>query len=81
MKLVPKIPFLPFKTDYNTIVPIGEWTGWYFSEELKHAKTLGYKIVPLKEAYLFNKGKPFNKFIEHFSQTYMLPVQSNNLLK
>ena len=41
------IMFLPYKQDFNTIVPTGTWEGWYFSEELKYAQTLGYKIIPL----------------------------------
>lgn len=60
------IPFLPYKTDEFTISPLGSWNGWYFSEEIKHAKSLGYIIKPLNKAYLFERGRPFDSYINTF---------------
>ena len=58
-------PFLPYKDAYGTLIfPTGKFTGVYFSEELKFAKTLGYEIIPLR-GYLFEKKpSPFKGIIE-----------------
>lgn len=45
---------LPVKSAKGLIFPLGIWEGWYFSEELKFAKTNGYKIKVLK-GYTFNR--------------------------
>ena len=43
------MPVLPVKYKNSTICPIGKWTDWYFSEELKEAQNkYGYKITVLK---------------------------------
>ena len=57
-------PFLPYKDKKGTLVfPTGKFTGIYFSEELKHALTLGYEIIPLR-GYLFEqRPSPFHGFI------------------
>lgn len=57
------IPFLPVKTDAGLIFPVGKWTGIYFSEELKYAKTLGYKIR-LIDGYSFEKSQPFEEYVK-----------------
>ena len=56
---------MPVHRDGKLISPIGTWSGVYFSEELKYAKSLGYTVKPL-EGYAFNRGKPFNSFVEDF---------------
>lgn len=43
----------------NLGVPLGKWTSWYFSEELKFAQ--GYKITVLK-------GYQFDRVIDVFSK-------------
>lgn len=48
---------------YRTIAPVGTWTGWYFSEELKEAKQLGY-AYNIRRGYLFDKETIFKDFIE-----------------
>jgi hypothetical protein len=48
---------------YRTIAPVGSWTGWYFSEELKEAKKLGY-TYKIRSGYLFEKKTIFKEFIE-----------------
>lgn len=42
-------PFLPYRDKNNTFVfPTGKFVGVYYSEELKYARDLGYKIIPLR---------------------------------
>lgn len=58
-------PFLPLRDKKtNTLFfPTGDFVGVYYSEELKYAQGLGYKIVPIR-GYLFEKKpSPFNNFI------------------
>ena len=38
------IPLLQVRRNGETISPLGTWTDWYFSEELKLAMTLGYNF-------------------------------------
>lgn len=60
-------PILPYKDFKNgrTIYPIGKWTATYFSEELKEAIKLGYKINPII-GYEFDKIDLFIDYINHF---------------
>ena len=62
-----KIPILPTKIKTNsgwrTIFPVGSWTGWYFSEELKNASKYGY-IFEIHEGFLFDKTNLFSEFVE-----------------
>ena len=46
--------------------PKGEWTGWYFSEEVKYAISLGYKIKLRGIGYQFDKGKPLKEYVDVF---------------
>jgi len=48
-----------------TIYPLGRFSGWYFSEELKYAANCGYKIE-IDDGYLYNKEKIFADFINEF---------------
>lgn len=58
------IGLLPVRTKTNLIFPLGEWEGWYFSEELKFAKENGYEIEVIK-GYKFNKvNSLFKSFVE-----------------
>ena len=56
------IPLLQVKHEGRTIAPLGTWTDWYFTEELKLATTLGYTFEVL-EAVLFERGKVFSKYV------------------
>ena len=42
-----------------TLSPLGEWTGWYQSEEIKNAEKYGYKFEILR-GYKFEKAIIFN---------------------
>ena len=58
-----KKPLLPYKKDDGTIIfPTGRFLGVYFSEELKYAVSLGYKVYPIC-GYIFDrKESPFKPF-------------------
>ena len=59
-------PFLPRRIEGRTVFTLGSFRGWYFSEELKYAKSLGYQIN-LQQGYKFERGKHiFTKYINHF---------------
>jgi hypothetical protein len=47
--------------------PLGEWAGWYFSEEIKAAieANVGYDITYLK-GIKFERGSPFTKYVNAF---------------
>jgi hypothetical protein len=47
----------------RTIAPLGSWEGLYFSEEIKNAKKLGYKIEIIR-GYLFDSGYIFKDYVE-----------------
>ena len=45
------IPLLQVRRNGKTLTPLGTWTDWYFSEELKYAEKLGYKFEVLEGVY------------------------------
>lgn len=47
---------------YKTISPLGNWKGWYFSEELYNAAKFGYKFNILS-GYLFDRGYVFTDYV------------------
>ena len=57
------IPVLPIKIENLTYFPIGKWKNIYFSEELKLAIKMGYKITPLWGLEYKEKAKIFNNFV------------------
>ncbi|XP_027177654.1 uncharacterized protein LOC113776793 [Coffea eugenioides] len=60
-----KRPFLPYRNDKDGILlfPTGEFVGVYYSEELKYARDLGYKVLPIC-GYLFQKMEsPFKDYV------------------
>lgn len=57
-------PFLPYKDKFGTLIfPTGRFIGVYYSEELKYARELGYKIIPLRGYMFQKKASPFEGFI------------------
>ena len=59
-------PLLLHKIDGRMYNPLGKWTGWYFSEEAKLAKSYGYNIKVLY-GYKFDKSENiFNSFITNY---------------
>jgi DNA polymerase type B, organellar and viral len=72
-----KLPILPFKSrtiDNRILYPYGVFTEVYFSEELKAAEKLGYKIKLLK-GQSFSRAKMFNNYIEDF---YLIKKESES---
>ncbi|KAG2481366.1 hypothetical protein PVAP13_J672500 [Panicum virgatum] len=57
-------PFLPYKQKDGTLIfPTGRFIGVYFSEELKYAESIGYKVYPIC-GYLFDRVEsPFKEFV------------------
>jgi hypothetical protein len=56
-------PFLLTKIKGRTIAPIGTWSGWYFSEELKYAVALGYRIK-VHKGYKYNRDIIFKDYVK-----------------
>lgn len=48
---------------WRTVSPVGTWTGYCFSEEIKYAMKHGYEFEIL-EGYLFEKGYIFSDYID-----------------
>ncbi len=69
------IGVLPYKRKDGNIYPVGKWSGWYYSEELKYAKSLGYKITVLK-GYSFNRVK--DVFHEYIHTIYKMKKEALN---
>ena len=58
------MPPLPIKLNQRTICPLGEWKGWYFSEELKDVvQNYNYEVTIIK-GYLFKKTYIMKDYIE-----------------
>lgn len=47
----------------RTVSPLGKFSGWFFSEELKNAEKFGYSYE-IKRGYLFEKGNIFKDFVD-----------------
>lgn len=65
-----KRPLLPYRDEeHQTLIfPTGEFVGVYYTEELKYARNIGYKIMPLK-GYLFEK-KNSSPFVDYVSNVF-----------
>jgi hypothetical protein len=48
----------------RTVSPLGSFSGWFFSEELKNALKYGYKFDVLR-GYLFDKGYIFKDYVDN----------------
>jgi len=80
-------PVLPFHKEGKTIYPVGNWSGVYFSEELKAVEKLGYEIRLIK-GFEFTQANLFESYINHFYEIKknsigvernMAKLQLNNL--
>lgn len=67
---------LPVRDNSGINFPVGKWTGWYFSEELKFAKENGYNISVI-QGYSFNRES--NVFKEYVDKIY--GIKSNPINK
>lgn len=69
---------LPVKTEVGLTMPVGKWSGWYFSESLKFAKDNGYKIKVLKG---YNFVKELNVFDDYVNTLYEIKSTTKNLVE
>jgi DNA polymerase elongation subunit (family B) len=67
---------LPLRVDTGIIFPTGEWSGMYFSEELKFAKENGYSIN-VKCGYSFEKVS--NVFTNYVQKLYKMKSYPSNV--
>jgi len=57
---------LPIRSKQGIIMPNGEWSGWYFSEELRFAALNGYEIF-VHKGYSFDKqDNVFYSYVKYF---------------
>jgi hypothetical protein len=66
---------LSVRINNGIIQPLGEFKGWYFSEELKFAHSNGYKIKIIK-GYTFNKVE--DVFKDYFEHLYNIKSHSSD---
>ncbi len=59
-------PVLPIEKDNGLIFPLGRFSGVWFSEELKYAQSLGYKIIKVKMAFSFERGNIFKDYVSEY---------------
>ena len=69
-----KNPILPIRSENVSIYGVGQWTGWYYSEELKNAEKYGYQYEIL-EGYIF---KPSNIFEDYVNKIFQMKIASEN---
>ena len=65
---------LPVRTGSGLNSPLGNWEGWYFSEELKFAKENGYSITGLKDIILVKNTES----LTYISDIYKLKANPVN---
>lgn len=68
---------LPYRSKQGLIYPSATWSGWYFSEELKHAIANGYKIKVLR-GYEFSREKDI--FKNYVTDLYKHKSESNDVV-
>nr|GEY54971.1 DNA polymerase-like [Tanacetum cinerariifolium] len=88
-----KRPFLPYRDATGTLIfPTGKFSGVYYTEELKYAKNLGYKINMLYGYFYERKESPFKEIISvlykkrleaknagHIAVSYVYKILMNSL--
>jgi hypothetical protein len=78
------LPILQIHHKGSTISPLGKFTGWFFSEELKMAiDKFGYKAT-INQGYLFDSKNVFKNYVEELyslRQTYSKTEPMNYIAK
>ena len=60
------------------IFPLGKWSGWYFSEELKFARENGYKITFIKGYEFSRESEMFDSYVKDI---YNQKVNASNSVR
>lgn len=63
-----RYPFLPFRVKEKLVFPTGDISGWYAHVEIKKALSFGYKLVSIRDQYVYYKS--FFPFKEYVSSHY-----------
>jgi len=72
-------PVLPVRKDEIVIFPEGRFSGTWFSEELRYAESLGYKIVKSHWGMTFQKStKVFTTLIKKLNQMKITATTTQN---
>jgi hypothetical protein len=72
------LDLLPVRKLEGLIMPTGQWSGWYFSEELKFAVENGYNIKVIKG---YNFEKEYNVFDDYVRDLYKIKSTTNNVVE
>lgn len=74
-----KKPYLPYRDNKDLLYYlIGKFHGFYYSEELKYAKSLGYLIYPLR-GFLYKKAYGlFEGFVTHMYENRLKARDAGN---
>ena len=77
---IPKIylPPLPFKTNYKLYFPIGKWSGWYNSVDIKLCQELGFKVKIHKGYGWKNSDNIFYDYISKYYKIKQIAQKDNN---
>ena len=75
-----KYPFLVYRDKKKFLIsPTGTFKGFYFSEEVKHALSLGYKLHKIHEAISFKKSKEvFSSFVDKMQKIKLEEGEKNS---
>lgn len=57
---------LPYRINGMLTTLLSDFSGWYYSEELKLVRSLGYTVKVKFGYHWVEKGKIFNNFIDKF---------------
>jgi len=61
------LPVLPYRSaDGGVYFPVGEWTGYFTSEELRYATAQRTKVKAIHSAIAYSADNPFGYFIAEF---------------
>lgn len=71
-------PILQLHYNLRTVSPLGSWSGWYFSEELKNSLNFGYNFKIIK-GYLFEKDYIFDGYVDELYNLRITYPKTNPL--
>ena len=68
-----KHPLLPVKINNTVVFGSGDWTGTYFSEEIKNCEKYGYKFE-IKGGYIFESKNLFKDYIKSLNSIKLVRI-------